>query len=185
MVQRHLHQRYDFLCLTDDATGLDPGIATAKLDSLLHGWWHKLTLFRPDPYGIKGRILFIDLDSVIVGNLDELADYAPDEPLTICRDFMAGIYNSSVFRLDSGALPFIWERFAENPAQVMQTLHGDQEFISIQTRAELFPPGWCVSYRLQAQDRVPPDARVICFHGEPKPHACGGWVKGKWRCGLL
>ena len=175
MVSRHLSSPYRFVCLTDDPYGVEG--ETIPLDSELQGWWHKLTLFRPDPYGMKGKILFLDLDSVIVGSLDEML---MDVKFCIIQDFIyQAKHNSSVFLLEAGALPHVWDRV--NP-HVMMRMHGDQDWITRQVpHPQLWPASWCLSYRLQARAGYPRDAKVICFHGSPKPHECNGWVAEHWR----
>ena len=40
-----------------------------------------------------------------------------------------------------------------------------------------------VSYKADKCDKAPPEgARIVCFHGQPKPHNCGApWVAAAWR----
>jgi hypothetical protein len=175
MVARNLSLPHQFLCLTDDANGLD--CETAKLDTLLHGWWHKLTLFRADPYGIQGRILFLDLDVVIVGPLDDLVLYPA--PFAIPRDFMSSSYASCSFTLDVGALPQVWEQFDFN--ETPKRYYGDQDWITAAAPgAAIYPKEWVVSYKLAAKDGPPVNARVVAFHGLPKMADCNGWVTDAW-----
>lgn len=63
----------------------------------------------------------------------------------------------------------------------------DQEWIShyfrkrggIRDRA--FPPGWIVSYKTHCRAGLPPEARVVVFHGRPKPHEIpDGPVREQW-----
>ena len=59
----------------------------------LRGWWNKLYLFKPGV--LEGRVLYIDLDTVIVGDLDPLAQY--DGRFAILRDlFRPQHYGSGV-----------------------------------------------------------------------------------------
>ena len=69
---------FRFVCLTDDATGFDAGIESHPIPDIgldtwhyYHGAWPKLAVFSANLYGLSGRALFIDLDTVIVGDLDD------------------------------------------------------------------------------------------------------------------
>jgi hypothetical protein len=142
-------------------------------------------LFQSPAFGsITGRVLFLDLDVVITGSLDELVQY-PTE-FAMHRDFMnPGRTNASaVMLVDVGAVTSIWESFSAHAEKFMQRhkAGGDQEFLTrIHPQADLFPKRWIVSYRLAAKSVPPPDARVVCFHGTPKPHECPqGWVTDLW-----
>jgi hypothetical protein len=175
MVSRHLSLPHRFLCLTEDPAGVS--CETEMLDANLDGWWHKITLFRPEPYGIRGRMLFIDLDTVITGSLDEMATYPAD--FCILDDFLGNGYGSGVFLLEAGARPQVWEQFNEH---VPQRFYGDQDWISSQLAGEAtWPKEWCRSYRLHAREAIPEGAKMICFHGQPKMDQCSGWVAEYWR----
>src|SRR5262249_6678812 len=41
-------------------------------------------------------------------------------------------------------------------------------------------PGDFVSYKLDCQPFPPLLAKVVCFHGKPKPHECEDWVTDVW-----
>jgi hypothetical protein len=75
--RHHLQGPFRFVCLTDDATGFLPGIEALPIPDMgidrsyfRAGAWPKVSLFKPDLHGLKGRMLFIDLDMMIVGPLD-------------------------------------------------------------------------------------------------------------------
>ena len=78
MIKRQISSPFTLYCLTDDSEGMYPEIHPLPIiDSSLSGWWHKLSLFQEDFYGLKGDILYTDLDVVIVGELDEFFTYLP------------------------------------------------------------------------------------------------------------
>ncbi len=181
MVQKYLLEPHRFVCLTDHPN--DPellrGIEAIPVDAPLRGWWHKVTIFRRNPYGLTGRILFLDLDVVVVGDLRPLLQHTGS--LAMIPDFMReGTYNSSAFLLTVGALPQVWERFRAN--EMPRRYYGDQDWINHVAAGQIsaWPKEWCVSYRLSSQMAVPKHAIVVCFHGNPKPHVCGGWVAERW-----
>lgn len=133
-------------------------------------WWNKLYLFKPGV--LSGRVLFIDLDTVILGSLDELAAY--DGEFCILRDFHKQLlYGSGLMAWKAGVGSAIWEDFVLSGCPDVS--RGDQAWIQKRMpEAEFFQdlyPGQCLSYKVHCAKNGPlPNARVICFHGDPRPH---------------
>lgn len=176
-VARNLKADHRFVCITDNAAGLDCEVIA--IDSSLRGWWQKVTLFRRDPYGLTGRIFYLDLDVVITGALEPLIENSDD--FSTIRDFCRpSTYNSSVMLLNAGSHPEVAEDF---DLSVTRKMHGDQDWITERIRnAHIWPHAWVRSYKLDhQQERPTPGTRVVVFHGVPKPHECGGWVEKLWR----
>lgn len=177
MVARCLSAEHRFVCFTDDVTGLD-GIETQPLPGDLDGWWNKIYLFKPGV--LSGRVLYLDLDVLCVGDLTDLLEV--DAPFAIIKDWWQDGYNSSVMAWDAEKNHDIWEKFEPSD---MGRLHGDQDFINeAKPGAYTFDPYWCISYKIHCQKYPPVGAKVICFHGEPKPHEVGTpWVTEVWKIG--
>ena len=82
---------------------------------------------------------------------------------------------------------FVFKQF--DPSTIDQYKKGDQEYIS-NVLAEFgetpdflqdIVPG-IYSYKRNCHHRLPADARVVCFHGNPRPHELDKkWVKRSWR----
>ena len=117
MVKRNTTLPFTFVCFTDDAEGLDAEIDARPLPPMdlpegRERGWRKLSIFQKDS-GLDGRVLFLDLDTVIVGNID---DY-----LTIDGDFILirhwkpsekhGIGETGVFRFEAGSHTDLFEHF--------------------------------------------------------------------------
>ena len=142
------------------------------LESDKPGWFAKLDLFKPDRF--TGRVLYLDLDSTVIGSLDDLATYPA--PFSIIKNFKEfkepdkARFNSSVMSWDAGAADHLFNNFTTS---VMDRLNGDQDWISEQIPyADTFPNNWCVSYKVRRYAKLntmPKDARVVCYHGQPKP----------------
>lgn len=151
MVAEHMLQPYCFVCLDD---------------SPFSGWWAKVSLFEPGRF--SGRVLYLDLDVTVVGGLDDLADYPA--PFVIIRDWNLPGFNSSVMTWDAGVADHFYTHFTP---EVMGRMPGDQNWIMKKMlSAATFPRDWCLSYKRHIRDGsgvLPSDARVICFHGKPKP----------------
>lgn len=191
MVRRNLPDGYPgrFVCFTDNNDGLSEYVDAQALPEGIAGWWNKLALFSPDLFAEGERIVYLDLDTVITGSLDEIITY--DGEFAVLRDFYhpervgpgvmlwrdgfgAEIWNSyerAGFPTDLplGDLSWINKHFAETDYKphILQ---------------DLFPQQF-VSYKAHAQLAIPKGAKVVCFHGEPRPHEAGGWVDYIWKIG--
>lgn len=178
MVGRNLGVPHRFVCFTDDPAGLDEGIETRSLPFGLTGWWNKVSLFRDGLFEQKTRIVFLDLDVIVTGPLEELVDTKG-----IAHDWLQGGYNSSVMVWDAGEQTIIWDAFVLG---CMEILHGDQDWIEKCSTWPYLPADWCPSYRLHSLEWPPVGAKIVCFHGSPKPHeVTEGWVPTMWRIGGL
>lgn len=186
MVGRTLPTEHKFICFTDDPEGLDEGIEVRPLPAGLTGWWAKLYLFSKEA-GLDGRVMYFDLDTVIVGSLEQIAEYQGE--FAILSDFYRPKgYGSGVMAWEGGTLSHIWEYYDEAGRPNIQG--GDQAWIEkIQDNADRWQdlyPGAFVSYKKHAQEWPPADAAVVCFHGEPRPHEYpSAWVEQTWKKGGL
>lgn len=80
MVRRYLSRPFRFVCLTDQPAAL-PTIETIPITSLEGlvprngvGYWNKMRLFDP-AIGLEGRVLYLDLDTLVVADLDPIVDF--------------------------------------------------------------------------------------------------------------
>ena len=177
-VARHLKTPYNFFCLTDD-----PEVPLDYAISLLDnypGWWSKLEIFRD----FKERTLFLDLDTIIVGSLDELVGH--NHKFMSIEGFFRPIFNSGFMSWD-GDYSYVYRTFKANSELLMGTNKGDQLVIgSLIPKWGVFQkefPGQVVSYKQHCRNKgIPRGAKVICFHGKPRPHEVSdGWMKEHWR----
>jgi len=117
MVTRHLTIPHHFVCLTDDPSGLDPGIHIVPLPaSTLEFCWAKLWLFSPELAPPGSTLLYLDLDVVITGGLDELLQYRSDLDFVSVLDWNRWWnpqFNSSVMRFIAGAHTDLSTHFGE------------------------------------------------------------------------
>lgn len=71
-VKHNLTTPHDFTCFTDDPAGLDGEIKVRSLANKWTGWWSKVHIFDKAAYNGINLVLYIDLDMIITGSLDEL-----------------------------------------------------------------------------------------------------------------
>ena len=175
----------DFFCMSDVQVD---GVEVIPLAHGWPGWWSKMNLFHPS---IRGDLLYIDLDTVIVGDLSDLASLGRT---TMLSDFY---YHerpaSGLMYLTESDRAKVWASWIADPKTAMHKCmrHGDQQFIGeVLHHAQRFQdvlPGRVVSYKVHVakglnkrsigDGTVPVGASVVCFHGRPRPwHLKAEWV---------
>lgn len=156
------------VCLTDTDV---PGVKTLPLYYSWPGWWSKMELFRPD---IRGDLLYLDLDTVVMGDLSEF-DVGRT---TVLADFtQAGRIGSGFMYLVEMDRPPVWAAWVQDPERhmrecVTQERWGDQGFLQgvlVAQRWQDVLPGRVVSYKTHCHNGPPRGAKVVCFHGKPRP----------------
>lgn len=185
MVEQHLTIPHRFYVLTDDAASNYPG-AIAK-PAAHKGWWAKLEIFNPD-MRFEGRVMFLDLDTLIVGNIDHIAAYQGH--FATLHDFWrpAGL-GPAVMLFDPEWAAWIYQEWrAEGHPKTDP--RGDQGWLENRNQGRMrkevdilqdMHPGEIVSYKTHCVSGIPAGARVVCFHGKPRPHEVNGWVKDYWK----
>lgn len=174
-VSRHLSGAR-FVCLSD----VDVPCERIPLNERWPGWWSKMELFAPH---MKSDVLYFDLDTMIVGDLQDIAEVGC---LTMLADFYHPNQNASgMMFLPEDKRGFVWEAFTSNPRWHMDRFGGDQEFLNEivwgnqPARWQDILPGQVVSYKAHVRGNgVPEDARVVCFHGKPRPRSIGWNLNG-------
>lgn len=195
-VSANLTVPHRFVVVTDDDPANYPG--ARAVPSRHGGWWEKLRLFEPGLF--TDRVMFLDLDTVVLKNIDHIAAY--DGPFATLEDFWRpgrGL-GPAVMLFDPAYAGTLYEEWAAEGFP--KNGHGDQAWLenrdqgrfrkSVDILQRLFP-GEFVSYKehctsrgrgwRDVADQVPPptEARVVCFHGRPRPHEVGGWVRNYWK----
>lgn len=173
MVKKNLHQPFSFECIKES-------------DKI--SWWAKIDLFKPGRF--SGRILYIDLDSVITGSLDELVEH---KGIIDFRDWAKIVINdpfppklvpnvvnclSGVMLWDAGEHEEIYTKYS---VDVPKQFKGDQDWMQYLGGWKAIPPGMVFYYRKHCVDFIPKDCRICCMGGYPKPHEIyTGWVPEYW-----
>lgn len=169
-VSRHMTVGHDFCLITDDMASI-PRVSgiLAMRHTDQPGYWAKLEMFRPD-WRWKSPLLYIDLDNVVVGSLDDLAECGGD--LVGIRDWnLSDMMNSGVMRIKPGIAPEIWAEYGGDPAKAtFRYRWGDQHLISRVAPGKItyWPAEWVPSWKSSTPEQHAA-ARVISFNGDPKP----------------
>ena len=160
-------------------------------------WWYKIQLFNPiHMLPDQGQMLYFDLDTVIVGNIDWLWNVNRDR-FWAARDFQYLMkssrwkINSSVMWFDPLKYSYVFKEF--DIKQIVNNArcpwHGDQDYIFSKVKDDVnyYSTDQILSYRWQvkeggfdfryrkpinpgAESTITGTASVLIFHGNPKPH---------------
>ncbi|MDP3720778.1 MAG: hypothetical protein Q8T13_23700 [Acidobacteriota bacterium] len=189
MVARNYQRPHRFICVTDDATGLDADVEVVPLWpdhadlASPHGarspsCYRRLRAFAPDAGQFFGpRFVSIDLDCVITGDVTPVWD-RPEDAVFWGGTHPTTAYNGSMVLLTAGARPQVWERFDPATSPAAARLAGcygsDQGWISHclgpaeakWTRADGI---YSLRNDLRRSQHLPVDARIVMFHGRRDP----------------
>jgi hypothetical protein len=185
--------------------GLDPAVYVVQTG--LPWWWCGMPFWSADPPGIETDArLFLDLDVVVVGSLDDLLAFPSDHVCSM--DYPAGTKNPRYLRdanpgvtlIRGDAGKWVWEEYVSCGMPVWNPFdrtvvhspcgYAAQGIINDLQREEgnavdLFPANWCASYKLSGirkSGELPADCRIVHFHGRPKQWEAGDdWIKEHWR----
>lgn len=174
MVERWIDRRFRFVCLTDQPEAMPPGVEAIRVERLAgFAYWTKLEVFNP-AHGWSGRMLYLDLDTLIVAPLAPVIEYAtPFAPFAITSDpprprqkprdsygrAIIRRFNSSVMVWDAGTQDYLYTHWT--PA-VAERLSGDQDWIGEQAdNAVGMPRAWFPRLSEVGAPPFDPDVKVI------------------------
>lgn len=205
-VKKHLHRPFRFLCVTDDASGLDDGIEPVPVPpNPGHPQWpsvfQKLLITADGFADLKGPTLFCDIDIIITGDIDCLFDYKPGKNViihnwierrkTIFRK-RPDVGNSSVFRFEAGQSQYICDTFMKEKELVLdRTIYVTEQAFLTYAMKEVYwwPEEWVRSFKRHSMrifpfnlflpPRLPDKTRILVFHGRPDPDQALKGFRGK------
>lgn len=207
MLARNITVPWRMVCVTDDTNGLRPEIqAVPDLTNMSHArsphgeafpsCYRRLWNFSPEAKAILGdRILAMDVDVIITGNIDHLLTREEDfvgwtDPQFKWNKIAGGLYFHR-----TGTLPHIWTEFdpVRSPAVTKQAgcFGSDQGWLSY----KLFPPRASFGRKegvyylkwLHNDNTPPPEhVRIVSTPGEMKPwlhqtHKRFKWISEYWK----
>lgn len=195
-VKKYAPREFQFFCLSDipiPEIGSNAFLLPLACD--WQGWWNKVQVFQ-----LTGECLYFDLDTVIIGKLDQYFDaveglkanefigvraFNPIRSLKKETEFNSGVMGWN------GDFQFLLTSFDYEAASINKRYLGDQDCISesLLTR-ETVIKFWqdevegLYSFKRHCKLGLPGDATVVCFHGLPRPHNQINlhWVRENWLC---
>jgi hypothetical protein len=201
MVARHTTPPFRVVCLTDDRQGIRPEVECFDLPELgvpqpqrTLGKWRKQVLWGRTVPGLEGVALFVDLDSVIVGTLDEHFEIGQPSDVYTARNWarpLERLGQTSVFRFPVGGNPHLLDNFRADPQGIADKYGFEQHYVtaSVTGGIKFWPEAWTRHFRLHCLPpfplryfmtaRLPAGARIVTFPGGPNPDdvMVGRWNK--------
>ncbi len=185
-IQKHTERDTRLVCFTDDSTDINPDVQIEPIpdinlpEDLKWTPWRKLTMWKAPLADLEGDVLFLDLDLVITGNLDDFFDYEPGLFCVIDNWTQPGqrIGNTSCFRFPVGKYTQIYDDIQTNPAPILAKYNIEQVYITKEIEDFVFWPAiWCVSFKHSLLPKwpmnffktpeLPRDTRIVAFTGKP------------------
>lgn len=190
-VEKHLSVPHRFVCLTN--LPAIEGVETIPLTEGFPIWWSKIELFKPGQF--DGPVLFLDLDMLVMGSLNELV--GAWDKMVMLRDSpsFSHIYNSGLMGFDPMKNPIlesIFTDFKKDSTNIIEEyggkngaeMYGDQGWIyqtlkkqgqEVLLWQDLFPAYWFLEFSwdrnlnpVVADDSYNRDARLCYSLGYPK-----------------
>lgn len=204
MVRMNTTVDISFYCFTEISKGLDPNIIVKPLPVMniapednRFAYRKEAGLCDDDLGGLRGqRVVFFDLDVVIVDNIDDLFTFPKRDDFVIINDWNTKgnhVGQASCYSWRVGTLGHVKKYFEDHPKEIVAKFHtASQEYLSsqvIKTRGALkfWPEPWFRSFKVHCLPKgvlrhfiapiIPEGAKVIAFHGSPKPHEA---IAGVW-----
>jgi len=169
MIKRNTSYTIDFYCFTDNGQDLDKNIHVHPLPQFVNvkkgeEEWAKKYAYKKEAAlcddnlgGLTGqRVFFFDLDSLIVGNLDEFFEYPQGDKFYIINDWNTKgdtVGQASCYSFVVGKLGYVKRYFEENPKAMVEKFYtASQEYLSSKIIEKegclnFWPDNWFKSFR--------------------------------------
>ncbi len=211
MIKRNTSYEIDFYCFTEHPEGLREDVIVKPLPTfenvkkgeeeyaLKYAYRKEAALCDDHLGGLTGqRVFFFDLDSLIVGNLDEFFDYPKGDRFYIINDWHTRgnhVGQASCYSWVVGTLGFVKKYFEDHPKEVIDRFYtASQEYLSSKVIEKygplnFWPDNWFKSFRFHClpfplfryflTPKIPnvPGLKMIAFHGLPGLEDA---IKGIW-----
>ena len=198
-VSRNLDRPFDFICFTNEKlAGLDKDIIVRGFNTPTETGVLPRIYMYSEHAGLYGsRVLALDLDIIIVGSLNDIADY---DGLFCARSKFAP---GQQHKLDGDIMSFkacreldlkLFHPFVKDVKQALRITGGRERYWyrhvfegEAVDRWDKVCPGQVVSYKRNVRTRknkLPANARIVSCHGDPRPHVLAGkfdWAKRNWK----
>jgi hypothetical protein len=195
--RKNINGQFQFVCLTDNPTGIDKSIQTLPIPDIgcspemwMQGAWPKLSIFMENLYDLKGRVLFIDMDTVVWGSLDKFFEYSGsfvgiDTGINWRPNRLNGgtnaLLGTGVFAFNMGEQSQVLSRFQYDSDAAFKKCGIEQVWVQENVQnISYWPQDWVISFKrwlrrpigldLFLEPKKPaPETGLIAFHGIPRP----------------
>lgn len=207
--RRNIKGPFRFICMTDNAEGIVDGVEAMPIpdigcapEMVTNGGWPKLAVFAPQIGDItNGRALFIDLDTVICGDLEPFFTHsAPFVGIGVGSNWRPGkvpggsdvSLGTGVFAFDIGSQVQILHRFQADCWAAFRAAKLEQVWVQEHASSlDYWALDWVISFKrwlrrpigldIFLQPKAPPaGVGMVAFHGDPRPAALLTPGNGRW-----
>lgn len=196
MVLNNTSYKVNFYCFTENKDDLDTNIIALDLPSvavkpsqLPYAYRKEVGLCRDDLAGLTGeRVLFFDLDNVIIKNIDQFFDLPKGDEFYIVKDWNQNngtVGNATVYSWVIGTLGFVVSDFEKDPDYYFKKYFtASQEYLSAKVidkygKLNFWPESWICSFKIDCLPSWPmrlfmvsrqpkKEVKILAFHGDPK-----------------
>lgn len=206
--KKHISGNFRFVCLTNEPDGLQANIEHYPIPDIgleerhyYHGAWPKIAVFSADLYGLQGRALFIDLDTVIWGAIDELFE-VPGELVAIDNSTLVASRHkinptrtmSGIFAFDLGKLGYVVSKLQANRDVLIRQHDIEQVYLHhAVNNINYWDSTWLESFKYHLRQPIiidrfyPPrkpaaETKILVFHGNPRPIDLIRPANNNWGC---
>ena len=200
MIARNITPPFRLICFTDDGAGLHGDIVVRPLPRFDYepprntiGKWPKSRLWG-DLGDVTGTVLFLDLDVIVTGNLDDFFTFGdPDDTVLATNPARIKPFEklgqTSVYRMRVGKLAPLQDIFRADPQAVADEYRFEQRFVTRRAPGgvKFWPRGWVVHFRADCvpafpmrywqTPKVPEGAKIVIFAGSLNPPDA---IAGRW-----
>lgn len=174
----------ELVCVTDNVSVSIEGVKLLKAYNMdWPKWWAKMNLFDPE---IEGDMLYCDLDTVIIGSLDDFWNAEGD---IILRDFYRrhGL-GSGLMRLTEERRYLVWQHWIADPWYPIRAyqMGGDQAYLEVlgldwKLWQDILPNA-VASFKADIDPiaDIPDGTKIVCFHGKPRPWEVKNTFHREW-----
>lgn len=199
MLKRNTTLKYEFFCVTDDPTGIREDVKIIPLwenpaphygGTKRPNCFARLKVFSEEAKAMFGeRVLWMDLDVLILGNIDHILRDKSDFKLWYV-DGEISPCNGSLVMHRLGTRRYLWDRFNPNDIDAEEGyqkttgfIGSDQAWIAQNLQPQDLRFGkvdGVYSYRCHLKGKpLPADVKMVFFHGDDKADDLMqvGWVR--------
>ncbi|MFD1883136.1 glycosyl transferase [Paracoccus pacificus] len=198
MLSRHLTPPFRLVCFTDATEGLRTEIEPRPLPVFEYeapkntlGKWPKSRLWG-DLGDVTGVVLFIDLDVIITGNMDDFFTYGDPTDVILARNPntpLEKLGQTSIYRMPVGKLEPLQRIFKADPQAAADKFRFEQRFVTRNAPGgvKFWPKGWVAHFKWHCippfplnylrPPRLPSGTKVVIFPGGLNPPDA---IAGRW-----
>lgn len=188
-IRRNMKKDFKFILFSNDIEdGVNTNIEIRKFKPISWtGCYPKLYVHSPDA-GLEGRVLVFDLDTIIVGDLTDFAEYDGAFTTRMEHKSRGRVTAGDLLGFEAGETYSLWENYKAISKYVEKYKGDEREIYKLLWKRLLYwqeeLPGQLVSYKNDIRlngNRLPRNARIVSAHGVPRPHEIKAeWIHSCW-----